>query len=491
MNTHLKLSFLPICLLGLCTFAFAAAQTPDFTPEPCPKSVEATKCGYVRVPADHAAPDGKTIQLFVSINQGSEAGAIDPVFFLTGGPGEVSGPYAGLLGASQIYGDRDFITFDQRGAGLSKPALECPAYDAFVSEPTLSFDEAEATRQLGILETCGANLQENNVDLSIFNATQSAADVESIRQALGYNKINLVGGSYGTRLAQEVMRSFPKNLRAVVLDSVIPPPIDRPVNTVASAQRAYDRFMRACRTDRRCQRTYPNLEQVYTRLIARLEKTPLKVNFGGERTDLDGDTLSALVFGSLYFPVTIAELPGLIYKLSNGDVDALENSTVVAIFESLDNGGLTWGDFYAVECRGEIAYSDPAALTRAYETYPQWRSSLGTAVGISSPKMPKLCAAWGLTEPSGKENDPLKSNVPTLLLAGHFDPVTPPENLKLAAQSLSHAYSYIFPDQAHGAGLQSPCALGIVQAFITDPNTAPDSSCIKQAASIFAPKQGQ
>ena len=491
MNTYLKPSFLLICLLGLCTFAFAAAQTSSFTPEPCPKSVEATECGYVRVPADHAARNGKSIELFVSVSRGSKAGAADPVFFLTGGPGEVSGPYAGLLGASQIYGDRDFVTFDQRGAGLSKPALDCPAYDAFVGEPTLSFDEAEATRQLGILETCGANLQEKDVDLSIFNTTQSAADVESIRQALGYGKINLVGISYGTRLAQEVMRGFPKNLRAVVLDSVIPPPIDRPVNTVASAQGAYERFIKACREDKRCNANYPDLEQVYTKLVAELEDSPLKVNFNGKPTDLDGDTLSALVFQSLYFPVTITELPGLIYKLSEGNVDALENSTLIAIFEALENGALTWGDFYAVECRGEIAYSDPAALTRAYEAYPQWRSSLGTAVGVSSPKMPKLCAAWGLTEPSGKENEPLKSNVPTLLLAGHFDPVTPPENLKLAAQGLSHAYSYIFPDQAHAAGLQSSCALGMVQAFIDDPSTAPDSSCIKQATSIFAPQRGQ
>ena len=138
-------------------------------------------------PADHADPEGEQFRLFVSIVRGSETKASDPVFFLTGGPGELSAPYPGFLGRQQLYGDRDFVTFDQRGVGLSEPALTCRAYDAFLEMPPVAFDEVEAQRQLSISKDCGKALNKR-VDLGLFTTTQSAADVESIRKALGYKE---------------------------------------------------------------------------------------------------------------------------------------------------------------------------------------------------------------------------------------------------------------------------------------------------------------
>ena len=475
-----------VCVLLLGFWVTPAAAQPTFEVTPCPETVDATEYGYVSVPADHADPEGEQFRLFVSIVRGSETKASDPVFFLTGGPGELSAPYA-ALGQQQLYGDRDFVTFDQRGVGLSEPAPTCEAYDAFLKTPPVVFDEAEAQRQLNILKGCGDTLN-GRVDLSLFTTTQSAADVENIRQALGYGAVNLVGGSYGTRLAQEVMRGYPGALRAVVLDSVIPPQINRPVDTVASADAALTRFFEACEVDRACNDAYPDLEATYTRLYTRLEQTPLSYTFRGDEAALDGDTLQALVFLSLYSPVTIAELSTLISTLDAGSVDRLNDSTVLKIAEALTGGVLTWSNFFAVECRGEVAFSDPDDVRAAYETFPRFEGTLGTTVGISSPKIFELCDAWGLTGPGAAKNDPLRSDVPTLLLAGYFDPVTPPENLALAAEGLSHAYAYTFPDQAHAASLNSPCALGVVQAFISDPTDEPDASCIKGAQPVLMPE---
>lgn len=481
-TTWLNGSTTACILLGL--WASSAAAQPTFEVTPCPETVDATECGYVKVPADYADPEGEQFRLFVSIVRGSKAKAPDPVFFLAGGPGESSAPYAGFLGKQQLYGDRDFVTFDQRGIGLSDPAPTCKAYDAFLKTPPVVFDEAEAQRQLNILKGCGEVLNKR-VDLSLFTTTQSAADVENIRQALGYGTINLVGGSYGTRLAQEVMRGYPGALRAVVLDSVIPPQINRPVDTVASAHTALVRFFEACKKDRACSETHPDLEGTYARLYTTLEQTPLTYTFRGDEAELDGDTLQSLVFLSLYFPATIAELSTLISTLDSGNVTRLNDSTVLKIAEALAGGSVNFMNFFAVECRGEVAFSDPDELRAAYKTFPRFEGTLGTGVGISSPKIFELCDAWGLTEPSAAENEPLRSDVPTLLLAGYFDPVTPPENLALAAESLSHAYAYTFPDQAHGAGLSSPCALGIVQAFISNPTGEPDADCTKGAQPVL------
>lgn len=482
MNGYVRVGL----LLAACWTGQAATAQAAFEVTPCPAAVDATECGYVNVPADHAVPDGEQFRLFVSVVRGGEAKAPDPVFFLTGGPGEVSGPYA-AVGQGRLYGDRDFVTFDQRGVGLSDPALTCRAYDAFLETPPVAFGEREAQRQLDVLKGCGEALSEQ-VDLSLFTATQSAADVEHIRKALGYGAINLVGGSYGTRLAQEVMRGFPNALRAVVLDSVIPPQLDRSVNTVASADVALTRFFGACEADGACDAAHPELEATYARLYVRLERRPLTYIFRKDDATLDGDTLQSLVLLSLYSPVMIAELPNLIADLGAGSVALLNGSTALGAAEVLSAGALTWPTFFAVECRGEVAFSSPERLRAAYRTHPRFEQSLGVAVGISSPKIFELCAAWGLTEPSAAENEPLQSDVPTLLVAGYFDPVTPPENLTLAAAGLSRAYVYTFPDQAHAASLISPCVLGVVQAFITTPEVAPDARCAEGARPVLTPE---
>lgn len=379
-----------VLLTGLC-IAQAAAARAAFEAALCPETVEATKCGYVSVPADHADPKGKQFRLFVSVVRGSETKASDPVFFLTGGPGESSAPYASL-GQQRLYGDRDFVTFDQRGVGLSDPALTCKAYDTLLATPPVAFDEAEAQRQLSVLKGCGETLNKR-VDLGLFTTTQSAADVESIRKALGYEAINLVGASYGTRLAQEVMRGYPDALRAVVLDSVIPPQVNRPVGTVASADGALTRFFDACTADRACGDAYPDLEAIYARLYTSLERTPLTYTFRDDEAELDGDTFQSLVFLSLYSPVTIAELSTLISTLDAGDVTQLNDSTVLKLSEALVGGALTLSNFFAVECQGEVAFSDPDDLRAAYKTFPRFEGTLGTGVGISSPKVFELCDA--------------------------------------------------------------------------------------------------
>ncbi|RIH90432.1 Carboxylesterase B [Calidithermus terrae] len=464
--------WLPLLFVILATGALA--QDPAFEAVPCPKGVRATRCGYVRVPEDRANPV-RTIRLSVYVVENRSPGkAPDPVFFLAGGPGEHAAMSTVLAG---LFDDRDFVTFDQRGVGRSQPALDCTGESAG-SSPSLP-GEKEAEEALRALEACGRRLRAAGIDLSAYNATESAADVEDIRRALGYGKINLVGGSYGTRLALEVMRRFPGALRAVVLDAVIPPQVDRPVETVRAVEEAFLGVMAACRADVWCQAAYPDLEQAHAEVYDRLSRQPLTVPYGRSTVQIDGDGFQSLVFLSLYSSLTIAELPSLVYALREGQTVALARSTVWRLLQNI-SGVITVGAFFAHECRGEMAYSSLEGLRAAYAEFPRWRGSLGRGPGVSSERGFAVCRAWGLTQPSGEENSPVKSDVPTLLLAGQFDPVTPPRWLELAAEGLSNAYALELPGQAHGAGLGSECGHSVIRAFLTDPSARPDAACAER-----------
>ena len=148
-----------------------------------------------------------------------------PVILLTGGPGEKTmqngGQIASLL--AHTHPQRDLIIFDQRGVGLSEPALECPDW---VQAQYDILDEADSDTALRLpyeaLMACRERLTEEGVNLSAFTTTQSAADVDAIRRALGYEELNLLGGSYGSFLAQAVARDFPETVRSMVINSVWP-----------------------------------------------------------------------------------------------------------------------------------------------------------------------------------------------------------------------------------------------------------------------------
>jgi pimeloyl-ACP methyl ester carboxylesterase len=206
-------------------------QVGEFKPAECQFTVPAgqqPQWGYVAVPEDHSDPDGPTILLhvaiFKSVNPSEES---DAVVYLSGGPGEVA-----LEGLQFTFGivfdefiqNHDLIVFDQRGTGYSRPALDCPELTE-IGEQELDEDldpEESIAIQLEAFQECRDRLVAEGVNLDVFNSTQSAADVDLLREALGYEEWNIYGISYGTRLAQTVMRDHPDGIRSVILDSPYP-----------------------------------------------------------------------------------------------------------------------------------------------------------------------------------------------------------------------------------------------------------------------------
>jgi pimeloyl-ACP methyl ester carboxylesterase len=477
--------FCVLSVLLLLGVSSAAAQpAPDFEPIPCPDGITATECGYVSVPEDHANPDGAQIRLAVAISRAENA-APDPLFFLVGGPGEDGLVYSVM---SQFITDRDVVVFDQRGAGRSEPTLACTEYtDAILASATRNSADTN-TALIDAIIACGERMTADGIPLAVFNATQSAADVDAIRQALGYDQINLWGTSYGTRLAEEVMRSYPGSLRSVILDSVIPPEIDRPVETAPAVAGALASVFAACAADADCNAAYPQIAERYQTLVARLDAEPYLYTMTAGDTTLDipisGGTVAAIMLSSMYSAVGVAQVPFLVDQFSHENYAVLESAAASQTSAAMVSA-MTMGMFFATECRGEVAYSDADAMASVYETLPEWRSVLGSTAGLASERVYEICARWNLTMPSGEENTPLESDVPTLVMTGEFDPATPPAWVALAADGLSQHYAYIIPGQAHGPGLTSECGFGLAVAFLADPTHEPDTACLASGSIDF------
>jgi pimeloyl-ACP methyl ester carboxylesterase len=242
-------------------------------------ALKTARCGYLVVPENRSRPTGRTIRLAVAIVPPmSQTPAPDPVVPLSGGPGGSAisdGP--GLIKAG-LNRDRELILMDQRGSlGFSKPRLSCPESARFVARRVgLVYDAASTgRRQAAAVRACHRRLVGRGIDLGAYNTTESAADFADLRAALGFQRWNLYGLSYGTDLALTLMREHPDGIRSVTLDSVVPPHSVTLGGFWDNARRGFNNLFAACAAQRRCHRRHPQLRRTFTRLVRKLESHPL------------------------------------------------------------------------------------------------------------------------------------------------------------------------------------------------------------------------
>ncbi len=462
----------------------AQAEVPRFEYTACapfPLDVE-MDCGYLIVPEDRSQPDGPTIRLAVAIFKARlQDSAPDPVVYLAGGPGGSALRQAPALVRSmnRLLRTRDLIVFDQRGAGFSEPSLDCPEMDA--SYYALLDDNldaaARAERRAAAARRCRERLARQGVNLAAYTSAANAADVNDLRLALGYTEWNLLGVSYGTRLALTVLRDYPDSVRSVILDSVYPPQVSLPEGVTTSAARAFDTLFTGCASDLVCSRNYPNLEATFYALVDRLNKTPLSLSvrdplWGDPYTLLlNGDQLVQNLFELLYQTDAIPLLPRAIAALDAGDV---------RLFATLASQNLlgphfsSEGMYYSVECADEAPFSTAESIAAA---------AVGVDVRLSrvfaaqAQQSLAICADWGAAVLGDIENTAVASDVPALVLSGQYDPITPPSWARQTAESLSRSTFYEFAGLGHGAAFSHLCPMSIVVAFVNDPTVAPNAAC--------------
>ncbi len=473
------------------------APIPVFAEVDCPFELpvgqvdgRTVECGYLEVPEDRTDPGSATLRLAVAIFRHPDGDPEpDPVIYLQGGPGGSALEFASLsftgLSAPVFAANRDLILFDQRGAGLSEPALDCPALTELAIE---LLDNEIAGRQLSYqemddlyLETalaCGKDLQ-TIADLSDYNSDASAADVDDLRRALGYDQVSLWGISYGTRLALEVMRDYPGGVRSVVLDSVVPPDVDPKVEGPANVARALDLLFESCVADEGCTAAYPELRTVLFNTVNRLNESPAAFPvtdaLTGEVYDavMNGDDMLGLLAQSLYQTDVIPLLPMIIYDASEGSYGLLARivGSLLAV-----RTGMSDGMQYSVQCNEEISFSSASAFEAALAEHPELEGLYPSIEG--EPVTFALCAGWGAGQAAASANEPVTSAIPALVMSGEFDPVTPPDWGRRAAETLQNAFLFEYPGEGHGVSSGEACAAGMMTAFLGDPDAAPDDACI-------------
>ncbi|MCG8348676.1 MAG: alpha/beta hydrolase [Chloroflexales bacterium] len=436
-------------------------------------------CGYLTTPARHANPDGPTIRLAVAILKSQALNpAPDPLVMLQGGPGgsTIDTYFEILLSDPSFLPNRDIILLEQRGTLYSEPALTCQELDELTIE-LLDQDispEEDLQRSAQALQQCHDRLVNEGVDLSAFDSVENAADIEALRVALEYEQINLYGVSYGTLLALHTMRNHPEGLRSVILDAVIPPQTNFLVEAPRSQDRAFTVFFDACASDPQCNDSYPNLEQVFFDLVEQLNETPAQIQMTDPETEirydalLDGDSLEESLFQLLYATEIIPALPRLIYAARDGDYTVLSRLIALFVFDRTMSTGM----YFSVIC------AEDADFNLADLQLDGLRPTVATTGRRDVEAILMFCQDWNV-DPLGPEIDaPVSSDIPTLLLSGIFDPITPPAFAEGAAATLAQSYNYTFPHSGHSAALSGPCSKQIIRDFLDNPTVEPDASCI-------------
>jgi pimeloyl-ACP methyl ester carboxylesterase len=443
------------------------------------------KCGYVTVPEQHSDPTGPTIQLAVAILPGSAENPVpDPLFMAQGGPGGSSLELFPLFMLNNpIHRQRDIVIFDQRGTLYSKPNLLCPELDELTKE-TLELDlsEEEGERlSLEAYKACGDRLTSQNVNLAAYNSLENAADIEAVRIALGYDKINFYGVSYGTLLGLHYMREFPNSLRSVILDAVVPVQDSFLNQTARSANRAFKEITQLCAADSDCNTAYPDLENVTFEVMAALNKTPVTLPVTDPdtgktyQTIVNGDLFINALFLALYDPSQLPIFPVIVYNTRAGDYTLLSRLLPVLIFQPTVSVGM----YQTVVCAEETNFNPETMPTEGV------RPELAALMKDSNLSLLQVCNLWQVPKLGPEANEPVVSDIPTLLLSGRFDPITPAYFADTVARTLSHSYLYTFPDTSHGAFLFNSCAISIALDFLNNPDSAPNAGCIAAEPTTF------
>ena len=427
-------------------------------------------CGYLRVPADHSRPQGPTIRLAVAIIKASySVPASDPVVDLQGGPGTqllaTIGPVLTPTTLSNLqFGDRDLILLDQRGVGYSQPSLSCQASETLLA--------------------CHDRLVRQGINLNDYTTIQNAGDVHDLVHALGYHQVTLWGISYGTRLALTVMRLFPADIRSVVLDSTSPPQVNIDAGFPAATQRAFDTLFRGCAASSYCNQHYPHLQAVFARLVGDLNQHPATVQVTNPQTGkpvsvvITGDGVIDGVRNALYETALIPKLPKVIYQLAHHDYT---EAAAVAEATNAAQGSVSLGMFYSVEC-SDVTFLTPQAMPAAVQMVePETRHYFLTALQADYAD----CQLWHVQPEPAAQRQPVTSAIPTLILAGEYDPTTPPAYGRLAAQTLSRSYFFLFPGTGHGVIGRVSCANSMFLAFVERPTEKPDTTCMSGVGEPF------
>lgn len=416
---------------------------------------EKAYCTTYEVPEDPANPNGRKLKLNLAMLPAANAGTGDPIVFLAGGPGQAAveyGSYAGMI-LSQANRNRDILLIDQRGTGKSNP-LSCPdsekKYEAV--DVTLT-----PTQQLEAMKSCHAEIAKK-ADTRFYTTANFVNDLETIRKAIGATQYNLVGISYGTRSAQKYAAAYPNNVRSMVLDGVAPNDLVIGGDFARQLDNALKKQDEYCSKNASCTKVYgSNLSERLRALRVKLDASPVTVQVRDRETNkvkdvsISGEKLASLVQKLAYQPEAMSILPLLIQTAEQGDYEPLGALMNTAGAES---NGIQAGLYMSVTCAEDMPRWKESSEANQYLLGRDVRSEFDAA-----------CKLW----PAGKmPADFAKTpilQIPTLMLSGDLDPVTPPSYVDSIVKQFPNGRSLVLKGSGHGSMMRG-CTARLVGQFI-------------------------
>ena len=487
MAMRLLLLALAVLLLAGAAKADDATLSPVDCWFPVPAG-HAAKCYRLTVPESRAGGKQRLLTLPVAVVAGP--GTLhydDPIVYLTGGPGSAVGLYPDAMAEWWPYIDkvpwlqgRDLVLMDQRGAGLAEPDLDCPEIAAVGLELLKRSGDAAGRRKVYVAaaEACRKRWVAAGYDPGDFDTAAAAADFAALRRALGIGRWNIYSVSYGTRLALTMMRDHPDGLRAVILDSAYPPEEHFFETRRAAIDASFAAVARACAADAACAKATPDLRRAVIDLAARYDARPVLVPLKDDKT---GTTEQIPFTGTLVLEQALsiidegdalADLPALVDGLDNGDPKTLDDTLSGLAKGYRGTGYFSDGKYFAVDCKEEVPFTDDQRREADRLAHP-WLENYGLVVDDWY-----ACAGWVGPDARLVSKAPVASDIPTLVLQGAFDEITPPDIGRLTASRLSRGYYREFPQVGHKVVDQSVCGQRIAAQFLDRPEVPPDDPCL-------------
>jgi pimeloyl-ACP methyl ester carboxylesterase len=436
------------------------------------------------VPENRRVPGSPSIRIHVAVFKSpSPDPKPDPVIYVAGGGGVnqlgSADYYLNGVGA-EILQERDFIMYNQRGSHHNEPSLVCPDLTNFylelASQDLTAHEKADQRIQKRL--ECHDDLLAQGIDLSAYNTVETAADISDLRNALGFEDVNLYGTSSGTRTILTVMRNHPEGIRSVILDSIYPPQVGLYSTVSLSVARVFSLLFEECAANAACNQAYPGLENTFYQLVDDLNAHPTSVELSRGTMLVNGDLLMEAFYWSFYSLNDIALIPARIDRASQGVFTGM-----IPWFENMfsDSGTfMAMGFEWSMMCNEEVPFE-------SYELGRELAADLPPQIGsyFDSYYEFTLCKSWQSGQADPVENTAVVSNIPALVLAGRYDPVTPPEWSRMAAETLSNHFFYEFSDLTHGIMRSNACGLEIGLQFIDNPTSDPDSTCMSEIPAII------
>lgn len=465
MNKYSR--FAGILILSLFAMIHVASADRKDTPktlalQPCEiRNVKDAKCGTLEVFENRATRKGRKISINVLVLPATgQKREPDPLFYFAGGPGSSSVEDA--PGIAQILAGvrehRDLVFVDQRGTGQSNP-LNCDLFD--VADPQSFFG---SFLPLEDVRKCREQL-EPKADLTLYVTNVAMDDIDDVRAALGYDQINIYGGSYGTRAALVYMRRHPKHVRAAVLHGVAPTNQFMPLYFPQDTERALQGVLSECEADEACRKAFPNVKTDAKRVLEQLLQSPaeaeVEIPNANKRVKLklNRNIAAEAIRYMLYSPGGASRLPLVLHRAAEGNYGPLASAAFRFRMFLVATGSN--GMYLSVTCAEDLPWVKGADAEKL---------AANTFLGDYRYRdQSAACALWPKGSNGPQYAEPVRSNKPVLIVTGEWDPVTPPANGDAVAKTLSNSMHLVIPDGAHAlAGLENiQCLERIISQFIS------------------------